>query len=230
MTKQAAITIRRKSSLPQIDIEWLSLSDHFIATVGPNSGQGQVFGSLLVAADAVMQASSSFPLHPHKNMEILTWVASGWLHHRDNLGESAELPMGTLQLMSARDGLVHAEGNIRGESMRLVQIWIQPSHSGGTPVYGTTVASPGGFHLLAAENNAPLLVRQDVTLHAAILNGGEATLEIPEGRVGYGISIGDLQWNQTSVGDGDGLFIRPGALQVAGVGQSLLITQPAPQN
>lgn len=221
------MTVRKQSSLPQMNIGWLALSDHFVATVGPQSGQGQVFGSLLVAADAVIQPRSSFSLHPHKDMEILTWVASGWLHHRDNLGESAELPAGTLQLMSARDGLVHAEGNIRSEPVRLVQIWIQPSRFGGQPVYETTMANGEDFNLLAAEKNAPLLLRQDVALSVAILNGGKAYLEIPEGCVGYGISIGDLRWNQILLGDGDGIFIKPGALQVEGFGQSLVITQPA---
>lgn len=219
------IKIFPASKLFSMDIGWLALRDHFISTVGPNSGKGKPLGNLLVAADATLSPQSSFQPHPHRDIEILTWVAEGKMHHQDNLGASGEIPAGTLQLMSSRNGIFHAEGNIQDRPVRLLQIWITPHTKGGSPVYGVTSPTQKGFNLLAAEKDAPLLIRQQAALYVAILNDEESEIEIPSSSLSYGISLGNLQWDHEELNDGDGILLSSGKIKVRGTGQAIIIQQ-----
>ncbi|WP_158501628.1 pirin family protein [Vitiosangium sp. GDMCC 1.1324] len=209
-------------TLPTLDLGWISLRDHFVQTVGPSSGRGQPLSDLLVLADATLAPRSSFPLHPHQEMEILTWVSSGTLLHRDSQGREEEVPAGGLQLMSARDGLRHAEGNRRDEPVRLLQIWLSPSQHGGPPLFEVARPPPGatGFTLLAGPTEAPLLLRQDARLWVARLKASErATLSLPKERVGYGVVVGgSARWNGVHMEDGDGLRLSPGPHSVVADG------------
>lgn len=147
------------------------------------------------------------------------------MHHQDNLGMSGEVPSGTLQLISSRNGIIHAEGNVQQEPVRLIQIWIAPNQTGGPPVYGTANVQTKGFNLLAAEANAPLLIRQKASLHIAVLSNEEGEIEISPGSLAYGISIGTLSWNGEALADGDGIQLSSGKLKVHGTGQALIIQQ-----
>lgn len=221
----AEITIRPRASLTHLNLGWIEIRDHFISTVGPNTGRGNPLGVIMVLEDAIIQPQAAFPLHPHKDMEILTWVAEGVLHHRDNFGVSVELTSGMLQLMSARSGVIHAEGNLGDAPVRMLQIWIQPNSHGGEPFYATASMVNGDFQLIAAENGAPLLVRQNLSAYATILEESESALEIPENHVGYGISLGSMKWNDTATQNGDGVQLSPGTLLVSGTGQVLVLIQ-----
>jgi redox-sensitive bicupin YhaK (pirin superfamily) len=222
---QALIIRRPAGSLMSSDMGWLSLRDHFIATVGPYAGKGSSDRHLLVLADATIAPGSRFPLHPHRDMEILTWVVSGDLDHHDDQGHSAVIPSGHLQLMSARDGLVHAEGNRHAAAVRLLQIWLRPDTRGGAPFYATAALEGSGFQLLAAREGAPLPLLQDVRLYAARLHGGAHELSVPVGHTVYAVSIGELAWNGQKCGDGDGLFIGSGDITVKGSGQAIVLIQ-----
>lgn len=224
-SKLSDIQVRPYSQLPEMNLGWLSLKDHFIATVGPYSGRGEQLKNLLVLADAKIQPKSRFPDHPHNDMEILTWVVHGKLQHLDNKGTNQEVPAEHLQLMSARDGIFHAEGNLSTEPLRLLQIWILPNSKSGTPVVQQAGLNGSGFNLLAAPASAPLIIRQDVWLYAAKINGDEQTFDIPEGKFAYAVSIGDLSWNGKAVKDGDGLVIQNGKLAIKGTGQAIVILQ-----
>lgn len=222
---KSEIRIIRKESLPTVDVDWLILKDHFIATVGPTSGQGHAFGNLLVLADASMKPMSSFPMHPHKDMEILTWVVSGTLQHKDDIGTSAKISSQTVQFMSARDGIYHAEGNQEATPLRLLQIWIRPNLNGGEPVFGIARLEKPGFNLLAAPESAPLALRQNVWLHVAILNNETQEIEVPEGKIGYAVVIDKLALNGTQLQDGDGVVLAKGFAEFAGTGQAIVIIQ-----
>lgn len=224
----ATIDRRPAAALPASDMGWVSMRDHFIATFGPQAGQGSPLGDLLVLADATIAPKSRFALHPHRDMEILTWVVSGKLDHHDDQGNSAVIPCGHLQLMSARGGLVHAEGNRHDQPVRLLQIWIKPDQAGGQPHYGVAALSGGGFQLLAARDVAPLSIRQDVALHAAQLQGEARSLAVPEHLHGYAVSIGSLAWNGQVCADGDGLMLGSGTVTVEGVGQAIVLIQANP--
>lgn len=213
------------ANLPHLDLGWISLRDHFVATVGPRSGTGTPRGNLLVMADAVIQPNAQFPMHPHENMEVLTWVASGTLRHRDNQGADQTVPERSLQLMSSRDGIYHAEGNGGDDELRLVQIWIKPHTMGGSPVVATTRFEDAGFQLLVGPENAPLLIRQEAWLYAAVLHEEELTFMVPRGKSAYALSIGTLAWNDRSVADGSGIVVQEGTIRIRGKGQVLVILQ-----
>ncbi|MFY0570058.1 pirin family protein [Archangium lansingense] len=87
----ADVRLRPLSSLPVTELPWLRLRDHFIATVGPQAGKGRPLGSLLVLADATFAPRSRFPLHPHREMEILSIVLSGELSHHGDQSHGATL-------------------------------------------------------------------------------------------------------------------------------------------
>ncbi len=218
------IQVRPYAELPAVDIGWLALRDHFIATVGPHSGRGEPLKDLLVLADAKMQPKTSFPKHPHEDMEILTWVSEGTLHHQDNKGSDQFVPALSLQLMSARDGIFHAEGNSSDQVLRLFQIWIQPTSMGGTPEVRFETLQDSGFQLMAGPKDAPLVIRQNLWLYAARVSEAQE-FEIPPGQFGYAVLIGNLTLNQQNLFDGDGAILPAGKHRFSGQGQVLLILQ-----
>lgn len=218
------IHIRPYATLREVDIGWLKLKDHFISTVGPHSGQGESLKNLLVIADATMKPKSSFSKHPHQNMEILTWVVRGTLHHKDDNGSDQMVSSQYLQLMSARDGIYHAEGNSSDDELRLLQIWINPNKRGGDPVVTLKPLTREGFELMAGPMNAPLIIRQDLWLFAARITKAQK-FEIPHRQFGYGVFIGELKLNGHQVEDGDGAILETGEYEVSGHGQVILILQ-----
>lgn len=154
------IVQRSLSSLPTTKLPWLSLRDHFVATVGPRSGEGRPMGSVLVLADATFAPHSRFPLHPHREMEILSIVIEGSLSHHGDQAHGQTLRARSAQLISARDGMVHAEGNDTDNPTRMLQLWLQPSTSGGAPAYFTRELAPAGQgsarQLVAGDAEMPL--------------------------------------------------------------------------
>ncbi len=157
-------------------------------------------------------------------MEILTWVVKGTLHHQDNKGSDQFVPESSLQLMSARDGIFHAEGNTSDQPLRILQIWISPKSTGGVPIVNHEALNGQGFKLMAGPREAPLIIRQDLWLYAARISTTKK-LEVPQGKFGYGIFIGQLELNDESLQDGDGAVLSAGTYKVNGNGQVILILQ-----
>lgn len=177
-------------------------------------------------ADAKFQPKSRFPDHPHKDMEILTWVAKGVLQHYDNNGTDQSVPEGSLQLMSARSGIYHAEGNASDQEVRMLQIWFTPKSKGGVPLVDQVSLIGEGFKLLAGPADAQLTINQDVWLYVAkVKNIKDEMMEIPAGKMGYAISIGKLSWNDKIAEDGDGIILNDGIIRVSGEGQAIIILQ-----
>lgn len=226
MKENGSLIHRSNESLPALDIGWLKLKDHFIATVGPHSGSGQALKNLLVIADANIAPKNSFSKHSHKDMEVLTWVVGGTLHHQDDKGADQFVPELNLQLMSARDGIFHAEGNATDKELRLLQIWIKPNASGGDAEIKTAALKGEGFQLLAGPENAPLIIRQDLWLYAAKLNGS-ATISLKDGHFGYAVIIGEMTVNGLNFFDGDGAVLNGGTYVFEGIGQVIVTEQPA---
>lgn len=222
---QVSIEVRKYENLPEMNLGWLSLKDHFIATVGPHSGKGKELKDLLVIADAKIQPKSHFPEHPHRDMEILTWVAEGTLQHLDNKGTNQTVPTEHLQLMSARDGIFHSEGNSSSESLRILQIWINPNSKGGTPIVKQVGLKNPGFNLLAGPESAELSIRQNVWMYVARLKDENAEFIVPDDKFAYVISVGNLNWNEFALQDGDGALIQSGRIVIKGSGQAIVILQ-----
>jgi len=114
---------------------WLE-SWHSFSFAGHDHPAWRGFGPLLVINDDRVAAGRGFGMHPHRDMEIITVMVEGVLHHRDSMGHSEALRAGEVQRMSAGSGIVHSEMNEGSKSCRLLQIWIAPSRQGLPPSYG----------------------------------------------------------------------------------------------
>lgn len=211
---------RPLSSLPTTELSWLKLRDHFVATVGPSAGSGRPFGSLLVLADATFAPRSRFPLHPHRDMEILSIVIDGTLSHHGDQANGEDLPARTAQLISARSGIVHAEGNDLDVSTRMLQIWFTPTQRGGEPVYATRTFSEPGRHLLTGEGALPLLADARVWWMDLEADRTEL-LEVGANRRGYLLATttplqvrGAGSDAVTRLEEGEGLGIEGGGIEV----------------
>lgn len=105
---------------------WLKTNHHF-SFANYYNPKRMGFGTLLVVNDDWVAAGTGFPAHPHKNMEIITFVRSGAVTHQDNAGNKGVTLAGEVQVMSAGSGITHSEYNLTKEPLTLFQIWIEPN-------------------------------------------------------------------------------------------------------
>jgi quercetin 2,3-dioxygenase len=115
-------------------LEWLD-SWHSFSFSSHYDPAWMGFGPLRVINDDTIAAGRGFGMHPHRDMEIVTVMVSGQLNHRDSMGHAEVLRAGEVQRMSAGTGVVHSEINEGKEACRLLQIWIEPTNTGGAPAY-----------------------------------------------------------------------------------------------
>lgn len=160
-------------------LDWLQTYYHFSFSEYYNPANIR-FGNLRVLNDDTIAPRSGFGMHPHRDMEILTYVLSGHLTHRDSLGHQGSVGRGQVQYMSAGTGIFHSEHNEGDEPLRLLQIWILPDREGHSPAYGEH-AFPwdhrvGHWLLMAgpAGSGAPISIHQDVKLLATELPAGQS--------------------------------------------------------
>lgn len=208
----STITLRPRSALPETDLGWVRMTDHFVATVGPEAGRGVALGDLLVLADATLDPGTAFPLHTHQDMEILTFVLAGEVVHREP-GRKLTMPAGSLQWMSAGEGIVHAETNPGAHPAHLLQIWIRPTQPGGKPRYAVARLPELGP---AFTEVTPIGLRQDAHASMARLGAGEATtFDVAKGRAVYLVFIGgSATVNHQHCAPGDGAIAFPGSVLV----------------
>lgn len=140
------------------------------------------FGDLRVINDDIIAGGGGFAPHPHRDMEIITYVLSGALAHKDSMGNGSTIKRGDIQRMSAGTGVVHSEFNASPtEPVTLLQIWITPNQNGLAPGYQQTHISDelkrGRLVEIASEKGSELGVRlnQDVNIFAGLFDGTEVT-------------------------------------------------------
>ncbi len=138
------------------------------------------FRSLRVINDDRIAPGAGFPRHSHRDMEILTYVLSGAVEHKDSLGTGSIIRPGDAQIMSAGTGIAHSEFNpSQTEPLHLLQIWILPDKQGITPRYEQKsfplAEKRGQLRLIAAKDgrNGAVTIHQDVDLYASILEAGD---------------------------------------------------------
>ena len=171
------------------------------------------FRSLRVMNEDVVAPGGGFPTHPHRDMEILTWILEGALEHRDNTGGSGVIRPGELQHMTAGRGVMHSEFNpSQKDPVHLLQIWLLPDRKGLDPAY-EQLAFPdaelrGQFHLVAGPQ-AAVTIHQDANLYIARLDkGAEARHSIAAGRHAWvQIARGAVKLNGKVLKAGDGAAI-----------------------
>ncbi|MGH9573274.1 MAG: pirin family protein [Candidatus Acidiferrales bacterium] len=171
------------------------------------------FRSLRVLNEDIVASGQGFGMHPHRDMEILTWVLDGALQHRDNMGNAGVIRPGELQHMSAGTGVMHSEFNASAKDpVHLLQIWILPERRGLKPSYEQLAFSDIDLRnqfALVAGPKAPLTIHQDANLYIARLDeGAKATHNLaPERHAWVQVAKGALVVNGKELAAGDGAAI-----------------------
>ncbi|MBB3910214.1 pirin family protein [Sphingomonas desiccabilis] len=183
---------RSFASLGHADHGWLNARHHF-SFANYHDPKRMGWGAIRVWNDDEIAPNSGFPPHPHRDMEIITFVRSGAITHQDSMGNTGRTAAGDVQVMSAGTGVRHAEYNLEPETTRIFQIWIEPRVQGGAPAWGAKpfprddrsgrlVTLASGF----AEDADALRIRADARVLGATLKAGETlTHEVGAGRHAY---------------------------------------------
>ncbi|MDZ7280157.1 pirin family protein [Pantoea eucrina] len=175
------------------------------------------FSDLLVINDDRVAPARGFGAHPHKNMEIISYVLEGALEHKDSMGTGSVIVPGDVQLMSAGSGVTHSEFNHSStDGVHFLQIWIVPDANGTQPGYQQiSVADSekrGKLRLIISPDGqeGSLKVRQDVRIYAGLFDGAEQqTMTLPADRYAYiHVARGSVTVNGITFKAGDGARVR----------------------
>ena len=220
------ITIRPADRRGHADHGWLQ-AYHTFSFARFHDPEWMGFSALRVLNQDTIQGGQGFGTHPHDNMEILTWVLSGALEHKDSMGNGGVIRPGEAQFMSAGTGITHSEFNHSpDEPCHLLQMWVLPSARGTEPRYDQRrydhADLAGGFCLVASGNEADdaIHIGQDARFLAGRFAASEsATLELGAGRTAWlHVPRGRVTLNDQDLGPGDGAAVTETAqLVVTGV-------------
>jgi redox-sensitive bicupin YhaK (pirin superfamily) len=209
------IAIRKSSQRGHADHGWLdsrftfSFADYF----DPEHMQ---FRTLRVMNDDRIAGGGGFPTHPHKDMEIVTYVLEGALAHKDSMGNGSVIRPGDVQYMSAGTGVAHSEFNASDkDTVHMYQIWMLPDKKGYKPVYDQKhfdeAEKSGNLRLVASPDgrDGSVKIRQDNELYASVLAPGETVKHQlkPERHAYVQIARGSVTLNGQKLETGDGAAI-----------------------
>lgn len=170
------------------------------------------FSDLRVINDDWVDGGAGFGAHPHKDMEIITYVLDGSIAHKDTMNNVSQLKSGEVQVMSAGTGVFHSEFNAsQTDKLNFLQIWVLPNETGAEPRYAqkdfsaakgvTLVVSPDG-------RAGSLPIRQDANVYQVKLEQEKAVFHPGEGRVYYvQVARGEMTLNDTRLSSGDGAYV-----------------------
>ena len=185
------------------------------------------FRTLRVMNDDRVAGGGGFPMHPHRDMEIVTYVLEGALEHRDSMGHGSVIKPGDVQYMSAGTGVTHSEFNAsQTEPVHLYQIWMFPEKQGLKPAYGqknfSATEKRGKLRLLVSPDgrNGSLKIRQDNELYASLLTKGDTVKhDVRLDRHAYvQVARGSVTLNGNKLDEGDGAAIsEEKAVELTGV-------------
>jgi redox-sensitive bicupin YhaK (pirin superfamily) len=186
-----SIDIRRAGTRYSTNLGWLD-SKHSFSFGSHHDSRNTDHGLLIVSNDDRVAASSGFAMHPHRDMEIVTWVLSGRLEHRDSEGNQGELYPGLAQRMSAGTGIWHSEMNPSpDEPVHFVQMWVLPDTQSVTPSYQQQdinhELARGGLQPIASgqgHDGAIAIHQREAVLWGGRLKAGES-VSVPDGRHGH---------------------------------------------
>ncbi len=214
------IDVRPFGQLGGANHGWLDTRHHF-SFAGYQDPARLNWGRIRVWNDDEIAPASGFPLHPHADMEIITYVREGAITHKDSLGNIGRTAAGDVQVMSAGSGIRHAEWNAEPGTTKLFQIWIIPDERGGAPSWGARPfprdARAGHFVALASgpvpEGDA-LPIRADARVLGATIKAGEAAeYALGAGRHAYLVSSrGTVTVNGVKASMRDGVAISEEAV------------------
>jgi redox-sensitive bicupin YhaK (pirin superfamily) len=175
------------------------------------------FSDLRVINDDRVAPAQGFGQHPHRDMEIFSYVLEGSLEHKDSMGTGSVIRPGDVQLMSAGSGVTHSEFNhSKNEPVHFMQIWLIPAEQNAAPRYQqehyTDEEKRGRLRLIISPDGAEgsLKVRQDARVYAGLFDGAEsASLTLPANRYAYiQVARGSVMVNGQRLNEGDGARVR----------------------
>lgn len=226
------IEVRPFAGLGGADHGWLNAKHHFSFADYYDPARMN-WGNLRVWNDDTIAPKTGFPPHPHRDMEIITYVVRGALEHRDSMGNGSVIRAGDVQYMAAGTGIQHSEFNHSpGEEVRLLQIWILPDRRGAKPSYAEkhfAGEETGKLHLVTSKTGreGSITINQDVDLWLVKFAGGEAVSHsIAPGRAAWiQVAEGEVTVNGHRLAQGDGVQVNAEPrleLSAAGKAQVLL--------
>jgi len=210
------LTVRKSQDRGHADHGWLN-SFHSFSFAGYYDPAHMGFGNLRVINEDRIAPGTGFGTHGHRDMEIISYVLSGELAHKDSMGNVKGIPPGDVQRMSAGTGVQHSEFNhAAGQTTHFLQIWIEPNVRGIPPSYEqktfAEVEKRGALRLVASPDGAQgsVKIHADAALYAGLLNGDEsATLALNPARKTYVHLVrGALSANGQALSGGDALLME----------------------
>jgi len=203
------------SSVGHANHGWLDAHHHFSFADYLDPARMN-WGSLRVWNDDTIAPGAGFPPHPHRDMEIITYVRQGAITHRDSMGNVGRTEAGDVQVMSAGSGVTHSEYNLEPSETRLFQIWIMPDERGGAPSWGAKpfpkADRSGRFVTLASgfeEDDDALPIRTAARVLGATVKAGETIrYALGQGRHAYLVpATGAVEIEGTRIDARDGAAI-----------------------
>jgi redox-sensitive bicupin YhaK (pirin superfamily) len=209
------IAVRKASERGSTSLSWLDSKHSF--SFGDYYDPGNMgFRALRVINDDKVAPGAGFGMHGHRDMEIVTYMLSGALEHKDSMGNGAVIRPGEVQVMSAGTGIMHSEFNPSQKApAHLLQIWLLPKAQRLAPRYEQKefpeADRRGRFKLVGSPDgrDGSVVIHQDVALHAALLNKGEqADLSLAPGRHAWlQVARGSVNVNGQAMREGDGAAV-----------------------
>jgi hypothetical protein len=186
------LTLRKSAERGHADHGWLQ-SHHSFSFADYHDPAHMGWGNLRVINDDLIAPGGGFGMHGHRDMEIITYVTTGLLAHKDSMGNGTVIPPGDVQRMSAGSGVRHSEFNQAPDApTHLLQIWIEPREKGIAPGYEQKTFAEtekrGHLRLIASPDGAEgsVTIHADAALYAGLFTGGEsATLPLDVARKAY---------------------------------------------
>lgn len=208
------ITVRKSEARGHANHGWLD-SYHTFSFADYYDPKHMAFRSLRVINEDVVAGGGGFGMHPHRDMEIITYVISGALRHGDSMGHTAVMKAGDVQRISAGSGIQHSEQNWSPvDPVHLLQIWIMPNKRSVTPRYGELPGiggKPGPFTLVASPEgrNGSLPIHADADLYLAKLEQGiSQTHTLAKDRHAWiQVAEGEIEVNGQRLEQGDGAAV-----------------------
>ena len=232
------LTLRRAEDRGRYRNDWLD-SRHSFSFGEYYDPEHMGVSNLRVINDDRVAAGAGFPTHPHRDMEIVSYVLEGALEHRDSMGNGSVIRAGDVQRMSAGTGVTHSEFNpSKEQATRFLQIWLLPTERGVEPCYGQKYFAPedkrGRLRLLVSPDgrDGSIAINSDAKVYGTLLGDGEAVvLDLAPGRMGYvQVARGSVRISEERLHEGDGATVSgQDQIEITGDGEAeiLLFDLPA---
>ncbi len=222
--------IRKFDTLGHADHGWLDARHHFSFS-SYHDPERMGWGAIRVWNDDTIAPKSGFPPHPHKDMEIITYVRTGAITHKDSLGNTGRTGAGDVQVMSAGTGVTHSEFNLEDEPTTLFQIWIEARNKNAQPGWGAKAFPKGDrggkLELLASGfgEEGALTIQTDARVLAATLKPGQSVEHgVGAGRHAYLVpATGRIEVDGTPVDARDGVALDAGNHIIMAVEESEIV-------